>query len=276
MKLFLKLIITLLPIIASSQNIDMIKNLDDTKKKELLNILTEDSKVSIFSTEHQKYLDTILSIVPNDAFFWQQKAMPLLKQKKYELGMKYLNKAVELDTTTYYREYRAFIKCIFQKNYTESLNEFIDLLKINGDGVVMDHTYSFWIGLCYLQLNEFALSKEYIEKSISFSKTNNIVNPYEVFYLGVIEFETGDYFKALEIFDLSISNYKNFADAKYYKALSLAKINKNDEAKIFFSESKNDFKNGNSFNEGNSQYEQFPYQVSKFIYSYTEEFFKLN
>lgn len=275
MRFFFNILI-ILPFNAFSQNINMIKDLNDTQKKIFLNLIQEDSKVSTFSIQHQNYLDSIIALVPKDPFFLQQKAMPLFKQKKYELGMKYLDKAVKLDSTTYYEEYRAFIKCIFQKNYTESINEFNILTKINGDRIIMDHTYSFWIGLCYLQLNEFVKAKEYIIKAISFSKTNNIVNPYEVFYLGIIEFEIGNYLEAIENFNLSIKNYENFADAKYYKALSLMEIKNNTEARQYFFESKKDFKNGNSFNEGNSQYERFPYQVSLFTYSYAEEFFKFN
>lgn len=256
------------PVLIFSQNKKMIKNLDETQKKILLNLVNKDSKVSIFSTQHQVYLDSIIAILPNDPFFWQQKAMPLFKQKKYELGMKYLDKAVELDDTNHYREYRAFIKCIFQKKYKESLEEFIDLVKINGaDGVIMDHTYSFWIGLCYLQLNEFEKSRTFIEKAIAFGKENNFVNPYELFYLGIIDFETGNYSNAIENLNKSLEQYAQFSDAKYFKALSLLNLNEKEQGEILLLEAKSDFKNGFTFNEGNSLYELFPYQVTNFLYA---------
>ncbi|MDR6919206.1 tetratricopeptide repeat protein [Chryseobacterium sp. 2987] len=267
------LVLILFPALLFSQIGNMMKGLDDTQKKIVLNLIKEDAKVALFSVQHQLYLDSILIFLPKEAFLWQQKAMPLFKQRKYELGMTYLDKAVELDTTNHYREYRAFIKCIFQKSYLEALHEFEELSKVNQDGVVMDHTYSFWMALCCLQLNKFGLSKQYMEKGVAFGKKHNIVNPYEMFYLGIIEYETGNYSKAIEYLNASLLHYKNFADAKYYKALALAKMNKQEEAEKLFRESEKNFKEGYSFNEGNSLYEMFPYQVSEVTYKYTEAFF---
>lgn len=267
-------LIVFFPVIVLSQSRTMAKDLTDVQKKFLLNLIKEDSKVSIFSIQHQQYLDSILTLLPKEAFFWQQKAMPLFKQRKYELGMKYLDKAVELDSGDHYKEYRAFIKCLFQKKYTEALYEFEELSKKHTDGTIMDHPYSFWMALCYLQLNEFDLSRQYMEKAVAFGKKNDFVNPYEMFYLGVVDFEEGNYLKAIEYFNVSLEYYRNFADAKYYKALSLLKINNEVEAKKLLKESKEDFEKGHSFNEGNSLYEPFPYQVSRFVYAYSEEIFK--
>ncbi|WP_347217216.1 tetratricopeptide repeat protein [Chryseobacterium sp.] len=269
-----KIVFFLFPAILFSQSRNMTSDLDDAHKKIFMNLIKEDAKVSVFSIQHQQYLDSILTILPKEAFFWQQKAMSLLKQRKYELGMEYLDKAVELDATDHYKEYRAFIKCLFQKNYTGALKEFEELSKKYESGVVMDHPYSFWMALCYLQMNKFDLSRQYMEKAVAFGRKHDFVNPYEMFYLGVIEYETGNYSAALEHFDTSLKYYKDFADAKYYKAMSLLKMNKKGEAKIWFLESKENFEKGNSFNEGNSLYEPFPYQVFRFTYAYSEEYFK--
>lgn len=276
MRITLKLLTLFFPFLLFSQNSSMIKELDATQKKIFLELVTKDAKVSLFSVEHQLYLDSLIAILPKEPFFWQQKAMPLFKQKKYELGMKYLDKAIELDSTNHYREYRAFIKCIFQKNYSESLEEFNYLTKINGDyGIIMDHPYSFWIGLCYLQLNEFDKAQKFIEKSIAFGQKNNFVNPYELFYLGIIEYEKGNYQNAINNLNKSLEQYEKFSDAKYYKALSLINLNKKEEGEILLLEAQKDFKNGFSFNEGNSLYEQFPYQVNNFLFGYANNYIKL-
>lgn len=276
MRITLKLLTLFFPFLLFSQNSSMIKELDATQKKIFLELVTKDAKVSLFSVEHQLYLDSLISILPKEPFFWQQKAMPLFKQKKYELGMKYLDKAIELDSTNHYREYRAFIKCIFQKNYSESLEEFNYLTKINGDyGIIMDHPYSFWIGLCYLQLNEFDKAQKFIENSIAFGQKNNFVNPYELFYLGIIEYEKGNYQNAINNLNKSLEQYEKFSDAKYYKALSLINLNKKEEGEILLLEAQKDFKNGFSFNEGNSLYEQFPYQVNNFLFGYANNYIKL-
>ncbi|WP_447769329.1 hypothetical protein [Sphingobacterium faecium] len=47
---------------------------------------------SYYSKEWQKYIDMGLKEDSTIAYLWQQKAMPLFKQGKYELGMQYLDK----------------------------------------------------------------------------------------------------------------------------------------------------------------------------------------
>ena len=43
------------------------------------------------------------------AYLWQQKAMPYFKAKKYEVGMQYIDKAVQYNPERW-QSYRAFIK----------------------------------------------------------------------------------------------------------------------------------------------------------------------
>lgn len=228
----------------------------------------------IFSKQWQLNLDKALAILPNDSYLWQQKAMPFFKQKKYELGMQYLDKAVYFDSTNHYLEYRAFIKCIFQKNFKESILDFEKLQKLQGkDFYVMDHSSNFWLGLCHLQLNNFELAKSYIQKSIDNHKKefDNSVNVYEVFYLGVVEYELENYKIAIGHFDKSLLEYNPFSDAKFYKAKCLANIGNYEEALKLFKESEQDYKMGYTINEGNSKYEDYPYQVTlEFIKEYID------
>ena len=115
-------------------------------------------RLRYFSPEYQLYIDSAIAINPNMAYLYQQKAMPYFKLGKYELGLKSLDKAVELDPKSHI-DYRAFIKCIFAKTYQESIKDFLKAKEIKGEnGVVMDHSYDFYIGLCYLQLDEFSKS----------------------------------------------------------------------------------------------------------------------
>src|SRR5690349_15024531 len=65
---------------------------------------------NIYSTKYQAYLDSLLLLLPTHAYYWQQKGMPLFKQKKYEIGMAFLDSAVKYDSNQWL-DYRAFIKC---------------------------------------------------------------------------------------------------------------------------------------------------------------------
>lgn len=51
--------------------------------------------------EWQAYLDKGLAIDSTITYFWQQKAMPYFKARKYEIGMEYLDKAVKYDREQY-------------------------------------------------------------------------------------------------------------------------------------------------------------------------------
>ncbi len=119
-----------------------------------------------FAPEYQLYIDSAIALNPTIAYLYQQKSMPLYKQGKYSVGLQYLNKAVELAPVKYI-DYRAFMKCIFAKNYTEALDDFILSKKLKSEnGYVMDHSYNFYIGLCYIQLNEYQKAFDYLNKSI--------------------------------------------------------------------------------------------------------------
>lgn len=231
-------------------------------------------KAPLFSSKRQRYLDSILLVVPTDAYAWQQKAMPLFKQKKYELGMSYLDSAVKYDQSNHYLEYRAFIKCIFQKSYRSAIKDFDAIQKIKGNSYVMDHTYEFYKGLCYLQLNQFNTAEQLFTKNINEDRIklgDKWINCSSLFYQGVCFYELGKYPKAIESFNECIARYSNFSDAKYYRAICLQNIGKKKEALVLVKEAESDFKIGYSIPETNAMYEIYPYQVNKFLLQYYRE-----
>lgn len=217
----------------------------------------------LYSQQRQFYLDSALAIEPWNAFYWQQKAMPLCKQKKYEIGMVFMDSAVKYNRKKY-TDYRAFMKCIFQKHYQEAIANFREAETITPNGYVMDHSYNFYIGLCYLQLNQFDSSIYYITKSIEHrSKTfgDNWVNHTELFYLGVNFYELFNYQKAIETFDKALLIHPNLPEAKFYKAKCLVYQNKKELALKMFIQADVDLRKGYNLNEDNIVYEEYPYQV---------------
>lgn len=223
--------------------------------------------VRYFSPEYQLYIDSAIAVKPDMAYLYQQKAMPYFKLGKYELGLKSLDKAVELDPKSYI-DYRAFIKCIFAKTYEESIDDFQAAKKIKGEiGVVMDHSYDFYLGLCYLQLGDFAKSLDHLEKSIEQTRKTNgedWIHFLDLFYAGIAAQELGRHERAVEYFDKTLKRYSTFSDAKYYKALSLFRLNQIDLADELLTDCELDFKKGHSINEDNAVYEKYPYQIKQF------------
>lgn len=248
---------------------EIVKNADELesiKQKQDLIIeehLTNALKYNLYSSQRQAEIDKGLAKDSTIAYLWQQKAMPLFKQGKYELGMIYIDKAVEYDRLRY-QDYRAFIKCIFAKTYLEAIKDFEDCKARFGNRYVMDHTYDFHIALSYLQLNEFekaeAIFKIDHEKQLA-EHGADWLHPVDLFYYGISKFELHKYQEAIDLFDLALGIHNKFSDVQYYKVLCLDKLGKFDEADELMEIAEFNGKLGYSFNEDNVIYERYPYQV---------------
>lgn len=258
----------------TEQNVKTSRALSARDSVRIKQYTKEIESAPLYSVKRQNYLDSILLIIPTNAYAWQQKAMPLFKQKKYEIGMSYLDSAVKYDKTNHYLEYRAFIKCVFQKNYRSAINDFNAVQKIKGNSYVMDHTYEFYKGLCYLQLNQFDTAEKLFTNCINEDRAergDKWVNCSSLFYLGICYFEKGNYKKAVESFDESLVRYNNFSEAKYYKAICMENFGRKKEALALVKEAETDCKVGYTIPETNTMYEIYPYQVNKYMLQYYRE-----
>src|SRR5690554_7232610 len=80
----------------------------------------------------------------------------------------------------------------------------------------MDHTYSFYIGLSYLQLNEFEKAAQYFKHTIAEQKRRfKEVHHLDLFYYGIVKYEQEKYDEAVNIFDEALSQYPEFSDVIY-------------------------------------------------------------
>jgi tetratricopeptide (TPR) repeat protein len=228
-------------------------------------------KYPLNSIHWQNYIDSGIAIIHNESIFWHQKSMPFFKSLKYEIGLSYLDSAVKYDTRKWI-DYRAFIKCIFIKNYKDALVDFKLSKKINGDGSIMDHSYNFYIGLCYLQLNQFDTALYYLNlqaNKVTQERGAGWVHYLDRFYMGITNYELALHHSSLEemkiaiqCFDTAIKIYSKFSDAKFYKSLALIAIGKYEEAELLLKEAKEDLLNHFTINEDNVLYERYPYQIS--------------
>lgn len=219
-------------------------------------------KYRIISKEFQDNIDEGLKKDSTIATLWQQKAMAYFKARKYEIGMQCIDKAVMYDAKSY-QPYRAFIKCIFAKTYKEAILDFEDCQKKYGNGYEMDHTYGFYIGLSYLQLNEYEKAEKYFKEYVEdlYQNRQGLEHPTALFYYGISKYEQQKWEEAIIEFDKALKIYPNFSDVKIYKSICLEHLDKEEEAKILLEEGKNDGKKGYTINEDNTAYETYPYQL---------------
>lgn len=220
-------------------------------------------KKGLYSQEWQAEIDKGLAKDSTIAYLWQQKAMPLYKQGKYELGLANLNQAVKYNGAEW-QEYRAFMTCIFSKNYRAAIADFEDCKRRYGNSYVMDHAYDFYIAISKLQLNEFADAEALLEKEVAQqikAQGEDWVHYLDLFYLGIAKFEQGKYEAAIETFDQALKLYPEFAEVLYYKGNCLGRLGDKEAAKELTAQAKKNGKAGNSITEDNVIYERYPYQV---------------
>lgn len=217
----------------------------------------------LFSQERQKCLDAGLAKDPSIAYLWQQKAMPLFKQRKYEAGMEFIDKAVEYDPQRYL-PYRAFIKCIFAKTYRAAITDFEACLERYGNSYVMDHTYKFHIALSYLQLNDFEKAESIFAEDIKEQREEwgeDGAHHLDLFYYGISKYEQGKYEEAIAEFNQALKLYPDFAEVQYYKSFSLMYLGREAEAMELYETARENGLAGNTINEDNVIYERYPYQL---------------
>jgi tetratricopeptide (TPR) repeat protein len=205
------------------------------------------------------------------ALLWQQKALPLWKTKKYDLALNCYDKAVFYDRANYLGR-RGFLKCIFQKDYKSAITDMEVAEKEFGYGYQNDHSYPFYISLCYLQLNEFEKAEQVLQSD--FEKTirergEDWIHFLDLFYMGIIQYELRNYDKAITFFDKTLKSYTNFSDAKYYKGICLLQKGDKTNAEILMKEAKVNSEQGYTINEDDAQYEIYPYKVNWYMAKWT-------
>lgn len=220
---------------------------------------------TISMVEWQECIDNGLKKDSTIAYLWQQKAMPLFKARKYEAGMIFLDKAVKYDKKSWL-PYRAFIKCIFSKTYKDAIVDFEESKKIFGNTYEMDHTYDFYIGLSYLQLNDFKKAEEIFKNNIEFVKntqSEDAIHHLDLFYYGISKYEQNKLEEAIVEFDKALEKYPEFSDVEIYKGICLYKLGQKEKSEALIEKAKADLKKGYTINEDNAIYERYPYQIKK-------------
>lgn len=255
------------PVIESVKNEPVIKKVN----KELQDAIIEEHlengawKNGLFSSEWQEEIDKGLAKDSTIAYLWQQKSMALYKQGKYEAGLPFLNNAVKYDPTEWL-PYRAFMKCIFAKTYRAAIKDF-ELAKTNyGNSIVMDHSYDFYIGISYLQLNEFVKAEKFLENDIiaqSKKHGEDWVHYLDYFYLGIAKKELRKYEEAIKHFDQALKAYPEFSEAIYYKANCIGKLGDKEKASELRKQASKLGDQGYTINEDNAIHEKYPYQLWK-------------
>ena len=224
-------------------------------------------KYSIYQHSGQMAVDSALRIDPTNAYLWQQKAMPHLKNGDFPRWISLINNAVEHNPERYLG-YRGFCKTIFMKDYDNAILDFEALQKLKPNVPIfeMDHTIDFFKSICHLELGNTEQARIFMEKSVQWQLDNkgmDWTHYVDLFYLGVIYYDLNNLEKADYYINASLKKYELFPDANYYKALILNKLNKKTQALIYLDKIETAKAKGYRMNEDNEIYANYPRQIGQ-------------
>ncbi len=217
----------------------------------------------LHSREWQTCLDSAIVKKPKYSYLYQQKAMPFIKSGDYYNAIKNLDKAVRIDQK--YLDYRAFIKLFFLRDYDGAIEDFKQANRLFPDSYIMDHDYNFYLALAFLMKKELDISDYYFSKSfeLEFSHGFDWVHYLNYYYYSILKFEMNENDLAFGAINSCLKLYRDFPDALYWKAKILMKLDKNEKALEVSEKAFLYLKQGNTNNEDNERYVNYPYQISE-------------
>lgn len=218
-----------------------------------------------------KYADSVLLICPDAAEAYQLKAIPALKSGDYETAFRLNNKAVQIDPANYL-DYRAFLKCIFTKDFEGALADFNKCLESKPTGGLMDHSYRFFAGICYMELGKYREAEESLLKDIALQKegdANRTPHFNSLLYTGLLYYRMGEMAKARSFFLETVTAYEQHPEANYYLGMIAKKENNTPLAQNYFAIARRSMKTGYRMNEDNIYYANYPGQIT--IYEIEKE-----
>lgn len=231
-----------------------------------------DNGAATFSYNSPKwhvYLDSLIAICPTIAKAYQLKAIPYIKSGDYGRAFPLEDKAVEYDPVRW-TSYRAFLKCIFSKDYEGAIIDFDQAQKIVPNNFEMDHSYAFYKGLCYLELKNLKKAERNLLEDIQIQTkgdTAKNVHYNTLLYCGIVYYEMKQYKKAESYLKKCLSQFSQLPDAHFYLAMTLKSAGK--EYNSYLAMAKKALEEGYKQNEDNEAYAYYPHQIT--LHEVTQE-----
>jgi tetratricopeptide (TPR) repeat protein len=210
------------------------------------------------------YCDSILSICAEVAEAYQLKALPYTKYGNYLIAMPLIDKAVLYDTLQFL-PYRAFIKGIFAKDYDGAIADFSLCQRLSGSGGVMDHSFSFYLGLCYMENGDDAMASRYLSEDIAMQQGRGPEAQAHFnawLYSGIVQMNLGHLDTARSQLQKCLDQYPQHPEGNYYMAAVLFRMGLLVEGKKYASAGRAGHAAGYRMNEDNLYYVNYPKQVS--------------
>ncbi|MEM9052592.1 MAG: tetratricopeptide repeat protein [Bacteroidota bacterium] len=196
------------------------------------------------SRQSQLLFDSALALNPNYAWAYYEKSVPYFKRGLLNEGILLLNKAIELDPSSYltYRAYwfyqhKSFRACI------DDLETFY-----NRDDSYLSYTpggdlnMRIVLGMAYAEIGETQKAVESVLAGIEEYPAADFAGLYDYHALGVAYLKNAEFENAIVHLEKSVEHNPLFADTYFYLGEAHAELGDIEKAKSYYSESLNRFR----------------------------------
>ncbi len=182
---------------------------------------------------------------------YMEYSVRLNKEGDFENGFKYLNKAVELDPKSHLG-YRGWIRLRKIRDYDKALIDFdqLDSLTPNFVDAPWGENIDFLRGECYFGKKQYQKAIELFNHSIKNQK-EDWADIHSFVYLGLCEYELGNYKKAITQFQRALKQTKSVPESYFGMAKAYQKLGQIEKAKenILKAENNMQYKRDDIYNE---------------------------
>jgi tetratricopeptide (TPR) repeat protein len=199
----------------------------------------------------QKMFDVLTYQYPDysDAYFEQSVA--LNKYGNFAKGFELLDQAVELDPYLHLG-YRGYMKLRFLRDFDGALKDFnrLDSLTPNVVDAAWGEDIDFLRGECFYGKKDYQKAIKMFNRNIK-NHTEEWVDINSMVYLGLCEYELGNYKKSISEFHRALNQSEYTAEAYFGIAKAHHKLGEVDEAKenIVLAEKNIGYKRDDAYNE---------------------------
>ena len=159
-----------------------------------------------------------------------EKAVPYLKRGLFIEWKEMNDKAVDLSPEEYLG-YRGWCRLQFLRDYKGAIKDIEELKSIVnydiGDCQTGDYHLNIALALCYKKIGDFDKARKLIIQHQN--SDNYYLGLYDYYHLGVLEYESGNFNKALFYLNKQIEHNDYFGETYYYMALTNKKLNQFEE-----------------------------------------------
>lgn len=216
--------------------------------KELRYELAEGMQGSILS---QKMFNRLTSQYPDYSNAYFEQSVAFNKYGNHAKGFELLNQAVDIDPELHLG-YRGYMKLRFLRDFDGALMDFekLDILTPNIVDAPWGENIDFLKGECYFGKKEYNKAIESFNLTIKNEK-EDWAEVQTFVYLGLCEYELGNYEKAVSEFKRALSQSEHICEANFGLAKTYEKLEELTLAKVHLDKAEKDiaYKRENEYNE---------------------------